>query len=89
VIEAAKRCAARGITVVAILHDLNLAALLAKRIVVLDGGRIAGDGAPGETVTEATLHRVFGVADAVGRVPPAMTPFILPHAARKVARGGN
>ena len=56
---------------VAILHDLNLAALLADRIVVLDGGRIAGDGPPRETITEAMLHRVFGVAAAVGRVPPA------------------
>jgi iron complex transport system ATP-binding protein len=89
VIEAAKGCAARGITVVAILHDLNLAATFAKRIVVLDGGRIAGDGAPDGTITEAMLHRVFGVAEAVGRVPAAETPFILPHAARKVGRDSN
>jgi iron complex transport system ATP-binding protein len=89
VIETAKSCAARGVTVIAILHDLNLAALLAKRIVVLDGGHIAGDGAPGETITDAMLDRVFGVADAVGRVPPAATPFLLPHAARKVGRREN
>jgi iron complex transport system ATP-binding protein len=89
VIETAKSCAARGVTVVAILHDLNLAGLLANRIVMLDGGRVAGDGTPAETITDAMLDRVFGVADAVGRVPPATTPFILPHAARKVGREGN
>jgi iron complex transport system ATP-binding protein len=89
VIETAKSCAARGVTVVAILHDLNLAGLLANRIVMLDGGRVAGDGTPTGTITDAMLGRVFGVADAVGRVPPAATPFILPHAARKVGREGN
>ena len=89
VIETAKSCAARGVTVIAILHDLNLAALLARRIVVLSSGRIAGDGTPGETITDAMLDRVFGVAEAVGRVPPATTPFVLPHAARKVGRVGN
>jgi iron complex transport system ATP-binding protein len=89
VIETAKSCAARGVTVVAILHDLNLAGLLANRIVMLDGGRVACDGTPTETITDAMLDRVFGVADAVGRVPPAATPFILPHAARKAGRDGN
>ena len=57
-IAAAKRCAARGVTVIAILHDLNLAALFANRIVVLDGGRIAADGPPGETITDAMLRCV-------------------------------
>jgi heme transport system ATP-binding protein len=89
VIAATKTAAARGVTVVAVLHDLNLAALLARRIVVLDCGRIDGDGSPDETITDATLNRVFGVAEAVGVVPAGSAPFILPHAARKVARGEN
>jgi iron complex transport system ATP-binding protein len=80
-----KRCAARGIAVVAILHDLNLAALFAGRIVVLDRGRIAADGRPDETITDAVLETVFRVADAVQRTPPPAVPFVLPHAARSVA----
>jgi iron complex transport system ATP-binding protein len=89
VIAAAKACATRGVSVVAILHDLNLAALLAGRIVVLDRGRIDGDGAPTETITDAMLARVFGVAGAVGLVPADNTPFVLPHAARTVLPGGR
>jgi iron complex transport system ATP-binding protein len=84
VIEAAQRRAARGSAVLAVLHDLNLAARLASRVVVLDRGRIARDGPPPETITDAALAAVFGVADAVGRVPAA--PFVLPHAAYSVAR---
>jgi iron complex transport system ATP-binding protein len=76
--------AARGVTVVAILHDLNLAALLARRIVVLDHGRIDSDGEPSRVITDAMLERVLGVANAVGRAPAQGTPFVLPHAARKL-----
>jgi len=86
VVAAAKSCAGRGVTVVAVLHDLNLAALLAGRIVVLDRGRIDADGSPADTITDATLARVFGITDAVGRVPPA--PFVLPHAASRTGQNG-
>ncbi len=74
-------------TVVAVLHDLNLAALLAKRIVVLDHGRIDSDGEPSRVITGAMLERVLGVANAVGRAPVEGTPFVLPHAARKLLPG--
>ena len=79
-IEATQRCRTRGITVIAVLHDLNLAALFAHRIVVLDRGRITADGAPRDILTDAMLERVFGVAGAIGRVPAPDMPFVLPHA---------
>jgi iron complex transport system ATP-binding protein len=84
-IAAAQRRAARGTAVVAVLHDLNLAVLLGGRIVVLDQGRLAGDGAPREIVTDAMLARVFKVPGAVGRVPADM-PFVLPHAIAAAGR---
>jgi iron complex transport system ATP-binding protein len=87
VMAAASARAARGVTVVAILHDLNLAALLARRIVVLDHGRIDSDGEPGRVITDAMLERVLGVANAVGRAPAQGMPFVLPHAARKLLPG--
>ena len=87
VMAAASARAARGVTVVAILHDLNLAVLLARRIVVLDHGRIDSDGEPGRVITDAMLERVLGVANAVGRAPAEGTPFVLPHAARKLLPG--
>ncbi|MPZ58210.1 MAG: heme ABC transporter ATP-binding protein [Rhizobiales bacterium] len=85
VLEIARRCAARGVTVVAILHDLNLAALFAERVIVLDRGHIAGDGPPSETITDAILEDVFGVAGAVGRAAAGL-PTVLPHAARPAGR---
>jgi iron complex transport system ATP-binding protein len=72
-------CARRGVAVIAILHDLNLATLAADRIVVLDNGRVAANGAPAETVTDELLARVFKCAAAVSRTPAPGVPFVLPH----------
>jgi iron complex transport system ATP-binding protein len=75
----AQDCAARGAAVIAVLHDLNLASFFARRIVMLEHGRIAADGPAKETITDALLERVFGIRSAVGRMPPEGTPFVLPH----------
>lgn len=82
-VEAVGRCARRGVAVIAILHDLNLAALSAGRIVVLDRGTVAASGPPAETVTDDVLSRVFGIANAVNRVPPPSASFVLPHGATR------
>ena len=82
VLEIARRCAARGVTVIAILHDLNLAALFAGRVIVLDRGRLAGDGVPAATITDAMVEAVFGVVGAVGEAGASGLPCVLPHQAR-------
>ncbi|HKY87757.1 MAG TPA: heme ABC transporter ATP-binding protein [Pseudorhodoplanes sp.] len=74
-----KQCAARGIAVIAVLHDLNLASMFADRIVMLQRGRIAADGPVAQTITDSMLQRVFDVTGAVSRTPPAGIPFVLPH----------
>jgi iron complex transport system ATP-binding protein len=51
----------RGLTVLAVLHDLNLAAAFAPRVAVLDGGRVVADGSPAEVLTPSLVRRVFGV----------------------------
>jgi heme transport system ATP-binding protein len=80
-------CAKRDHAVVMILHDLNLAALSAQRIVIMDQGKVAASGTPVETVTDEVLHRVFGVANAVNHVPGPTAPFVLPHRARRGTPG--
>jgi iron complex transport system ATP-binding protein len=86
VLGAARRRAEAGTAVVAILHDLNLAALFGRRIVVLHAGRIDCDGPAQTSIGNDMLTRVFGVDGAVGSVPPDGVPFVLPHAARTVPR---
>src|SRR5439155_951989 len=49
----------RGIAVVSVLHDLNLAALYCDRLVLLAGGRVACEGSPAEVLTPAVLGAVY------------------------------
>jgi iron complex transport system ATP-binding protein len=83
-VAVARQCAARGTTVIAIVHDLNLAALMAERIVVLSQGRLAADGPPPQTINDGTVSRVFGVSSAVGLMPQPGAPFVLPHRAERL-----
>lgn len=58
-----------GVTVIAVLHDLSLAAHFFPRLVLLDGGRIVADGAPGLVLTEERIRDVFGVTPDLVRLP--------------------
>ncbi len=59
--------AARGITVVMIVHDLNLAAEFFPRVVMLSQGRLVADGTPEAVLCEARLAAVYGCAVTVRR----------------------
>ena len=49
----------KNVTVVMTSHNLNIAAECCKRLLLLDGGRLAADGAPSEVLREDLLKRVF------------------------------
>lgn len=59
-----------GRTAVVAMHDLDSAAAHARRLIVMDRGRVAADG-PAETVMAgAAIARVFGIEKAEGRWRP-------------------
>lgn len=51
----------RSLTVVAVLHDLNLAMAFAPRIVLLHAGGIAADGGASDVLRPDVVRRIFGV----------------------------
>jgi iron complex transport system ATP-binding protein len=73
--------ALRGLTVIAVLHDLNLAAAHAPRVAVLDGGRMAADGSPASVLQPASVRELFGAAVDLARTADGRT-FVVPHAPR-------
>jgi iron complex transport system ATP-binding protein len=58
------RLAASGVTVLAAMHDLALAASHADHVIVLADGRVVAAGPTAETLTPALIHDVYGVRAA-------------------------
>jgi iron complex transport system ATP-binding protein len=76
--ELAREIALGGGSVVAVVHDLNLAAAAAHRVVLLHQGRIVGDGEPWTVMDERLLSEVYQCPIAVSHHPIFDTPLILP-----------
>ncbi len=53
------------VTVVGVVHDLNLAARFADRLLLLDAGRVVASGAPTEVLTPAVVQQVFRVQPVI------------------------
>ena len=66
----------RSLTIVAALHDLNLAALFFPRLIVLRNGQIYRDGSPTEVLTEETIEEVYGIRVRIDRDPVSSKPQI-------------
>lgn len=75
-----------GLTVVAVFHDLNLAALAAERVIVLADGQVFADGPPDTALAPEVLSNVFGPvmhtlrhpASGITQVLPARAPGVPP-----------
>ena len=67
----------RGVTVIAAMHDLNMAALFFDRLVLLKEGTIFTDGSPQEVLTESSIQNVFSASVRVSQHPVTAAPHIL------------
>jgi iron complex transport system ATP-binding protein len=79
VLKLAREHAAAGGGVLAVLHDLNLAAMIADEIVALDRGRVIARGAPEQVITDRLMADTYGVGIRVRTVPAGI--FALPQTA--------
>ncbi|WP_116091569.1 ABC transporter ATP-binding protein [Sphingomonas crusticola] len=60
--------AARGATVIAVLHDLTIAARWCDRLLLIDEGRLVADGPPREVLTADRIGSVYGVSAFIGEI---------------------
>ncbi len=74
-----RRLNARGITIVAVLHDLALAGRFTTRIIAIRDGRVAFDGPPAAVLDPQALERVFGVPMLVLPDPDTGLPIPIPR----------
>jgi iron complex transport system ATP-binding protein len=68
----------RGVAILSVLHDLNLAALYCDRMILLAGGRVVAHGAPAAVLVAPLLARAYGVPVHVGTNAVTGTPIVLP-----------
>jgi iron complex transport system ATP-binding protein len=71
-----RREAGQGALVVAVLHDLTMAARYCDRLLLVDGGQLVADGVPAEVLTEERLRAVYGISALIdlGGALPMVVP---------------
>jgi len=67
----------RGLTVIAAMHDLNLASLYFDRLIMLKEGKVWVDGTPSQVLTEDRVMEVFSASVKVEQHPVTGVPRII------------
>jgi len=67
----------KKVTIVAAMHDLNLAALFFERLVLLGRGLVFADGSPDEVITGEIIQKVFSAKVEIARHPKTAVPQIV------------
>ncbi|MGC2288846.1 MAG: ABC transporter ATP-binding protein [Thermoplasmata archaeon] len=80
VLERVRRlCHSEGRAALAALHDLNLAARFADRVVVLHHGRLVAEGSAQTVLSPALLQEVWGVVADLREDPRTGVPYLIPR----------
>ena len=67
----------QGITVITVLHDLNLAAQYCDRILILNQGKQIALGTPAEVISDHLIESVYGTRPIILEHPVSAIPQIL------------
>jgi iron complex transport system ATP-binding protein len=70
-------CTENKLTVMAAIHDLNLAAQYCDRLILIHEGRIHAVGTPGEVITAENMRQVYGAENCVYTHPVNGLPAVL------------
>ena len=70
----------RGVTVLTVLHDLNLASLYCDHLFLLREGRLVKEGPPSTVLSAARIAEVYGVRIWCETHPETGRPYVLPFA---------
>jgi iron complex transport system ATP-binding protein len=89
VLELVSEMAREGLAVLAVFHDLNLAACYCDRLAMLSEGRLIAEGAPEKVLTRELLGRLFQVDLCLTQHPAGPIPAVLPAGPRRVSSGNG
>jgi iron complex transport system ATP-binding protein len=81
-VEILELVSALGVTVLAALHDLSLAALFCDTVHLVAGGKLIAGGPPAAVITADLVRRAYGSDVLVIKHPETGTPHLIPRRAR-------
>jgi len=91
VLDLARSLASEGMAVLAVFHDLDLAARYSDRVAVVSAGRVGPAEPPERVITASTVREVFGVRAVVGTNAVtgsvSVTPVLREEAVVRASRG--
>jgi iron complex transport system ATP-binding protein len=72
----------RNLTVLCVSHDLNLASVYCRRLMLMQGGHLVATGQPEDIITPDNIRAVYGVNAVVHPSPVDGSPQVFPHSTR-------
>ena len=76
-LEVVRGLAEKGVGILMVIHDLNLAARCADQMLLMQSGRIVNSGKPAAVLTPDNITRVFQVQARIGTHPVSGTPLVI------------
>lgn len=76
-------CVKNGLTVLAVIHDLNMASRYCDQILMLKAGQIYALGTPEEVMTTENIQNVFGIDSIVRKNLVTNSPYVIPLSPKK------
>lgn len=73
----------RGLSVLAVLHDLNLASQYCDRLIMFGSGKVQAMGSPEVVITSDNIRRVYGAEVWVRKHPTTHRPYVIAGVRRK------
>lgn len=68
-----------GITIIATIHDLNLASAFCDKLLLLREGKLVKSGTPQQVLTPASIENIYGIKTHVDRHPQGAYPRVTYH----------
>lgn len=77
ILSLVKNLSSKGILVIAVLHDINLASQFCNKILIMKDGNIMDYGSPNKVITPKNIKSAFAIDVKLFKAPNANAPYIV------------
>ncbi|MDR2707861.1 MAG: ABC transporter ATP-binding protein [Nitrososphaerota archaeon] len=81
-----KLCQENSLSVIAVIHDLNMASRYCDKLLLLKAGIVSAIGTVEQVITTDNIQNVFGINSIVRKNPLTNSPYIIPLSPKKTSK---